>query len=380
MRTILVVPDKFKGSLTAAEVSECVAEVLLSLDPALNVVTLPMADGGEGTCELLTTYAKGTTVELDVRDPLFRPIRSRYGLSADKSTAFLEMAQASGLQLLAKREQNPLVTSTVGTGDLIRHALDSGVTQIIMGVGGSGTTDGGMGMADALGVNFLDSGGEHLVPVGANMQRVHTMDMTGVHPRLRQVQFTVFCDVDNPLYGLQGAAHIFSPQKGANAEMVAQLDAGLMHYEHVLKKAVGKEVNFPGAGAGGGLPATLYALTTAELRPGMAYIIEYTGLENKIADADVVITGEGKIDEQTLSGKVVKGVADLAARYGKPVVAVAGKSTISRDDHERLSLAAVITLTGNGVDEDEAIKNAAQLLRKRLSEFWPTFITGHGSA
>jgi glycerate kinase len=379
MRTILVVPDKFKGSLTAAEVSEHVAEALLSVDPDLSIITLPLADGGEGTCELLTTYAKGTTVELLVRDPLFRTIPSRYGLSADNKTAFLEMAQASGLQLLDRREGNPLVTSTVGTGDLIRHALDRGVTRIIMGVGGSGTTDGGMGMADALGVVYIDSAGERLSPIGANMQRVQSIDITGVHPRLREVQFTVFCDVDNPLHGLKGAAHIFSPQKGANAEMVVQLDAGLRHYEQVLRAVVGKEVNFPGAGAGGGLPSTIYALAQVELRPGMEYIIEFTGLRDKIANADVIITGEGKIDEQTLSGKVVKGVADLAAHYGKPVIAVAGKSILSRDDHERLCLAAVVTLTGDGVEEEEAMTNAAHLLRKRISEFWPTFIKGQGT-
>jgi glycerate kinase len=373
MRTILVVPDKFKGSLTAAEVSRHVKESLASSDPELNIITLPLADGGEGTCELLTTYANGTTIELMVRDPLFRPIPSRYGLSGDRKTAFLEMAQASGLQLLDKYERNPLVTSTVGTGDLIRHALDSGVTRIIMGVGGSGTTDGGMGMADALGVVFYDSIGGRLPPFGENMERIHTMDISGVHPRLQEVPFTVFCDVDNPLHGLRGAAHIFSPQKGASAEMVEQLDAGLRHYEQILRATLGKEVNFPGAGAGGGLPSTIYALSNVALSPGMEYIIAFTNLEEKIASADVIITGEGKIDDQTLSGKVVKGVADLAARYGKPVIAVAGKCTLSREDVERLSLAAVVTLTGVDTDEEEAIAKAAYLLRKRISEFWPSF-------
>ena len=255
--TILLAPDKFKGSLSAAEVCSAMKEGLRRVDSNLNIVELPLADGGEGTCELLTSYAQGIMVNLRVRDPLFRAIDSGYGISKDGRIAFLEMAKASGLQLLKANERNPMLGSTVGTGDLIRHALDHGVEHIIMGIGGSATTDAGMGMAESLGVQFFDASGTMLKPIGANMQRVRSIDLSGIHPRLQRVQFTIFCDVDNPLHGPQGAAYVFSPQKGADAAMVRTLDNGLQHYERVLQSTVNAEVNFPGAGAGGGCPLPL---------------------------------------------------------------------------------------------------------------------------
>ena len=242
---ILVAPDKFKGSLSAQEVCDAVRQGLLSVNNSLQVLSLPLADGGEGTCELLTSYRGGTMVHVTVRDPLFRNIDSAYGLSSDGKIAFLEMAKASGLQLLKKEERNPLINSTVGTGDLIRHALDQGVEQIIMGVGGSATNDGGMGMAQALGAVFYSSSGESLDPTGGNMSRVHTIDLSLVHLRLSHVQFTIFCDVDNPLYGPHGAAHVFAPQKGADESMVRELDEGLKHYEKVLERLYIRRSIFP---------------------------------------------------------------------------------------------------------------------------------------
>ena len=291
-----------------------------------------MADGGEGTCELLTSYSGGSPVNIRVRDPLFREIDSGYGISKDGKIAFLEMAKASGLQLLKAEERNPLINSTVGTGDLIRHALDQGVEQIIMGIGGSATNDGGIGMADALGVIFNSATGERLLPIGQNMMHIHSIDVSHVHPRLQDVQFTIFCDVDNPLHGPRGAAYIFSPQKGADKEMVKELDAGLKHYETVLEQTVNKKVNFAGAGAGGGLPASIMALTNIAVRPGMEFIIEFTKLEEQVKLADVIFTGEGKIDEQTLSGKVVKGIADLSRKYHKSLFIVAGKNELPLAD------------------------------------------------
>jgi glycerate 2-kinase len=365
---ILVAPDKFKGSLSAQEVCEAVREGLLSVDPALHVLSLPLADGGEGTCELLTSYRGGTMVNVKVRDPLFRIIDSAYGLSSDGKIAFLEMAKASGLQLLKREERNPLINSTVGTGDLIRHALDQGVDEIIMGVGGSATNDGGMGMAHALGVVFYSAAGDVLAPIGENMNRVQAVDLSRVHPRLSHMRFTIFCDVDNPLHGPRGAAHVFSPQKGADERVVRELDEGLKHYEKILEETVRRKVNFPGAGAGGGLPASIKALADVTVRPGMEYIIEFTRLETQILQADAVITGEGKVDDQTLSGKVVKGIADLCIKYHKPLIILAGKNDLNEQSLRTLGASRVVTLMRPDLSEEEAIRNAATLIVQRTRE------------
>jgi glycerate kinase len=261
---------------------------------------------------LLTSFAKGSWRELEVHDPLFRKIKTKYGVSLDGDTAFLEMASASGLQLLTKEERDPLKTSTYGTGEMILDAIDRGARKIIMGIGGSATNDGGMGAVEALGVYLYDSSGRRLKPVGENLSRIAHLDFASVQSALKEISFTLFCDVDNPLYGLHGAAHVFAPQKGASPSAVDLLDAGLRHLEEILQKHFRTSFNFPGAGAGGGFPAGLKAVANIEVVSGMKFISEFTGLEKSIADADLIITGEGQLDEQTLSGKVVKGVAGLA--------------------------------------------------------------------
>lgn len=366
--TILLAPDKFKGSLSAMQVCDALREELISANPKFKIIALPIADGGEGSCELLTLYSKGNFVNVRARDPLAREIDSGYGISRDGKIAFLEMAKASGLQLLRRDERNPMLTTTLGTGDLIRDALDRGVEQIIMGVGGSGTNDGGIGMAESLGVIYYSSSGERLAPVGKNLEHIHRLDLSGVHPRLQQVQFTIFCDVDNPLHGRRGAAHIFAPQKGADAAMVDKLDQGLVHYQNVLERTVNRNVNFPGAGAGGGLPASLKALANIEIRGGMDFIIEFTGLEEQVRSADVIITGEGKMDEQTLSGKVVKGIADLASKYQKRLFVVAGKNELGAYDLRSLGAEKVVTLMNGSISEQEAVENAFYLLKSRVKE------------
>lgn len=365
--TILVAPDKFKGSLSAQQVCDAIRGGIKIKFPEANVISLPLADGGEGTCELLTSYSGGSMVNVNVRDPLFRSIASGYGISSDGKTAFLEMAKASGLQLLKKDERDPSLTSTVGVGDLIRHALDRGVENIMMGIGGSATNDGGMGMGEALGLTFY-SRKEKLSPVGKNLNHIERIDITQVHTGLSSVSFTIFCDVDNPLHGLNGAAHIFAPQKGADEEMVKALNEGLIHYEAILKKTFNREVNFPGAGAGGGLPATIKALTNVMIRPGMDFIIDFIKLEDQIRNADLIITGEGKIDEQTLSGKVVKGVADLARKYNKPVVAIAGKCELTEVQVESLHLSQLITLVDAQTSEEKAIANAYELIGEKIQK------------
>jgi glycerate kinase len=366
--TILIAPDKFKGSLSAHEVCDIISDEFRAAGDSLNIVALPLADGGEGTCELLTTFSGGTMIKVPVRDPLARTINSEFGISSDGRIAFLEMATASGLQLLKKEERNPLLTTTLGTGDLIRHALDRGVEQIIMGVGGSATNDGGMGMAESLGVVFYDVSGNNLAGNGENLSRIHSLDSSGVHPRLADVNFTIFCDVDNPLHGPNGAAYIFSPQKGADKAMVLELDRGLKHYQEILEKTSSIRVNFPGAGAGGGLPASLKAFAFINIRRGMDFIAEFTNLEEQIKSADFIITGEGKVDNQTLSGKVVKGVADLARKHRKRLAIVAGKNELEPRRLSELGAMAVVTLVTEGIDEQEAIKRASQLLKTRVKE------------
>jgi glycerate kinase len=366
--TILIAPDKFKGSLSAHEVCDIISDEFRAAGDSLNIVALPLADGGEGTCELLTTFSGGTMIKVPVRDPLARTINSEFGISSDGRIAFLEMATASGLQLLKKEERNPLLTTTLGTGDLIRHALDRGVEQIIMGVGGSATNDGGMGMAESLGVVFYDVSGNKLAGNGENLSRIHSLDSSGVHPRLADVNFTIFCDVDNPLHGPNGAAYIFSPQKGADKAMVLELDRGLKHYQEILEKTSSIRVNFPGAGAGGGLPASLKAFAFINIRRGMDFIAEFTNLEEQIKSADFIITGEGKVDNQTLSGKVVKGVAYLARKHRKRLAIVAGKNELEPRRLSELGAMAVVTLVTEGIDEQEAIKRASQLLKTRVKE------------
>lgn len=378
--TILLAPDKFKGSLSAQQVCDAIMEGINDVNREATIVCLPLADGGEGTCELLTTYSGGTMIAVKVRDPLFREIDSAYGISADGTTAFLEMAKASGLQLLKKTERDPSLTSTVGTGDLIRHALDKGVTKIIMGIGGSATNDGGIGMAEALGLTFYSSRNEKLKPIGGNLKHIDRIDATQLHRRLRDVDITIFCDVDNPLHGRNGAAYVFSPQKGADEKMVEDLDQGLAHYQTVVERTFSKQINFPGAGAGGGLPSMIKAITNVTVRPGMKFIRDFISLEDHIRSADLIITGEGKIDEQTLSGKVVRGVADLAAKHNKAVIAIAGRNDLDETRLKELNLLRLITLVDNGTSEEEAMTNAFQLVSRNVSGVLRQYLANSGAA
>lgn len=368
---IVIAPDKFKGSLTAQQVCDAVREGLLAADPQLAVVCLPLADGGEGMSQLLTSFSGGTSIHVAVRDPLFRTVDAVYGISNDGTTAFIEMATASGLMLLARGERNPLQTSSAGTGDLVRHALDRGVKHIVLGIGGSATNDAGMGVAAALGAKFLNTAAQVLSPVGDTLAHVQDIDVSQLHPRLGEVQITILCDVENPLHGPQGAAFVFAPQKGATQAMVQQLDNGLRHYGQLLERRFQKSMDFAGAGAAGGLAVSLVAIAQAHIRQGVDFIMDFVNLEEHIRQADLVITGEGKIDAQTLSGKVVKGVADRARQWGKPVVAVAGKSTLNDTQIRAMGIRKLLLLADGHTPEQEAVAGAAALLKKRVSGSWP---------
>ncbi len=365
---ILIASDKFKGSLTAEQVCEVIRSGLLKLDATLIIKTIPLADGGEGTASLLTTYTHGTWVTTSVSDPLFRKIQAGYGISGDGSTAFIEMSQASGLQLLSKEERNPLKTSTYGTGELIANAIDRNVRKIVLAIGGSATNDAGMGMAAALGVKFLDRSNNELDPIGENLIHLHTIDEGSLNLKLKNTEILVLCDVINPLTGMAGAAYIYAPQKGADQAMVKALDLGLQNFASVVEKETGVSLEFPGAGAAGGLGAGAKVFLRARFQRGIEYIMYELKVPEHIIQANLVITGEGKMDEQTLAGKVVAGIATLANQHQKPVIALVGKNELSDDQIKSLHLSQVISLVNKETSPTEAMANPVNLIQERIQE------------
>jgi glycerate kinase len=322
---ILLAPDSFKDCMSARKVAVALQKGMEKVMPDATFQIAPMADGGEGTVESLIDATGGRRVELKVRDPLLREISSFYGITGDGSTAVIEMAAASGLELLKPAERNPWVTSTYGTGQLIRDALGKGCQKILLGIGGSATNDAGAGMAEALGIRFTDREGARTGPGGGKLGSVEKIHMEGLHPAIEGTRIRVACDVSNPLTGPEGASAVYGPQKGATPEMVSLLDANLDHFAKLISEQMGKEVSqVPGAGAAGGLGAGLMAFLDARLVGGFDLVAETVELEEKIRKADLVITGEGKMDAQTQYGKTPFGVARLALKHRKPVIGVAG--------------------------------------------------------
>ena len=322
---IVIAPDSFKESLTALQVAKIVAKGFREIFPDAEYVLLPIADGGEGTVDAMVAATSGTMHRVRVTGPLGEPVDGFYGLSGNGSTAFIEMAAASGLALVKPENRNPFLTTSLGTGELILAALDRGIREMIIGVGGSATNDGGAGMLQALGVRLLDRNGHEIVPGGRGLSSLVTIDASGLDPRLPACRVQVACDVDNPLTGLRGASAVFGPQKGATTSMVAELDANLEKFGLLLEHYTGcKVIDKPGTGAAGGMGAALLAVIGAELRPGVEIVIEALHLEEMIVGADMVITGEGKLDGQTAGGKAPAGVAKVAARHNVPVIGIGG--------------------------------------------------------
>ena len=322
---VVVAPDSFKGSISALGVANAVERGIHAVFPEAEVCKVPIADGGEGTVEALVTAAGGQIIKQQVTGPLGQSVTAIWGLLGDEETAVIEMAAASGLTLVPKEQRDPRVTTTLGTGQLIKAVLDRGIRRLIIGIGGSATNDGGTGMAKALGARFLDGKGAELLPGGAALANLASIDLTGFDPRVADLEILVACDVDNPLCGPRGASAVYGPQKGATPEMVAELDAALKVYAAAAEKATGKQVaDYPGAGAAGGLGAGLMFFTNAELRPGVEIVLETTGFAELVSDADLVITGEGRTDFQTAYGKAPVGVAKIAKQYNKPVICLSG--------------------------------------------------------
>lgn len=321
----VLAPDSFKESMTAKEVCIAMEKGLRKIYPAAGYIHVPMADGGEGTVQSLVDATDGTIHHKEVSGPLGQTVTAAYGILGDGTTAVIEMASASGIHLVTKQTKNPLSTTTYGTGEVIRACLNQGIRKIIIGIGGSATNDGGAGMAEALGAKFLDGQGHALSRGGGALEHLARIDVTKLDERLQEVQFIVACDVTNPLCGEHGASQVFGPQKGATPEMIQRLDANLSHYADVVKQQLHKDVrDIPGAGAAGGLGAGLLIFTQAVMRKGIEIVMEYTELRDKLAEADVVFTGEGGIDFQTKFGKTPYGVAQVAKEAGKPVIAIAG--------------------------------------------------------
>jgi glycerate kinase len=363
---ILIAPDKFKGSLSAVEVCDAVSDALMEMNTSFLITKVPLADGGEGTFEILVDQSEGRIKKVSVLDPLQRPIKAEYGLSKTGTTAFIEMAKASGLQLLKENERNPLYSTTMGTGQLILDALDEGASNIILGIGGSATNDAGMGMAHALGYRFLDRENQPLAPIGKSLSLIDSIDETQVDVRLRNIEFKVLCDVTNPLHGPHGAAAIYGPQKGASEIMVKELDTGLKHLADLVKKKYGTELNFPGAGAAGGLGAGAKLFLNATLQKGIDYISQATGLEEKVRTSDLVITGEGKVDQQSLSGKVVAHVYALAKEYNKRVLILCGQCTLSPDDRLAFGTDKILTLANDPSEVSLAMEQPTILIKSTI--------------
>lgn len=327
---IVIAPDSFKESLSALQVAQSIRQGFSEVFPHASYLLLPMADGGEGTVDAMIDATDGERIQTTVKGPLGDRVQAYFGWLAERKTAVIEMASASGLHLVAVKERNPLYTSTFGTGELILSALASGAQKIILGIGGSATNDGGAGMIKALGAQLLDCRGNDLAPGGAALQNLHRIDLSGLDKRLFNTDILVACDVNSPLCGKKGASIVFGPQKGATPDMVKQLDRALQHYGRLIEHTTGRAVlEIPGAGAAGGMGAALFGLLNARLRPGVEIIAEALNLESALRDANLVITGEGRIDSQTIHGKTPIGVARIAKRYGVPVIALTG--AISRD-------------------------------------------------
>jgi glycerate kinase len=322
---IVIAPDSFKGCLKAIDVAQAMRRGALEIYPDSRIDLIPMADGGEGTVDAILCAVRGEKIEVKTTDPLGRPIKASYGLIDEGMTAVIEMAAASGLTLLRSQERNPRMTSTLGTGVIIKDALDRGVKKILLGIGGSATNDGGAGLAVALGVRFFDVQGKELPQGGAALASLRKIDLSNLDYRLSTVKIEVACDVQNPLCGPQGASVVYGPQKGANIEDVRVLDTALRNFGEHLSRLEGKNLlEFPGGGAAGGLGAGLVGIFGASLRPGSQMVLECAKAAEKIRCADLVLTGEGKTDFQTAYGKVPVGVAAIAKTYGVPVLVVSG--------------------------------------------------------
>lgn len=361
---IVIAPDSFKESMTAMEAASAIEEGFKTVFPEYEYIKIPMADGGEGTVQSLIDATGGEMITLTVTGPLSTPVRAFYGLSGDGKLAVIEMAASSGIEKVSPEKRNPFLTTTYGFGELIRDALDRDVEEILLGIGGSATNDGGAGMIMSLGGLLLDKNGLPIPPNGKGLANLHTIDLSKLHPRIKDVKVKVACDVDNPLTGPNGASHIYGPQKGASPEQVLVLDRNLAHFASVIKKDLQKDVeNLPGAGAAGGLGAGLVAFLDGKLQRGGNLIADILKLEKEISTADLVITGEGGINHQTIFGKTPVAVSQIAKKYNVPTIAIAGCINKGHEEIYEEGITAAFSIIPEFTSLEEALRMGPVNLR-----------------
>lgn len=353
MKKILLIPDSFKGTMSSSRVCEIMKKALDSHLPGAQVISIPVADGGEGTVDSFLAAAGGERYELPVTGPYGEPVTGFYGILPD-GTAVVEMAAAAGLPLVGE-DKHAEKTSTYGVGQILEHVVNTGCRKIILGLGGSSTNDGGVGAAAALGVQFKDVGGIPFLPVGETLDNVCSIDVSQINPRMKSVDLTVMCDIDNPLCGLQGAAHVFAPQKGADSEMVQRLDQNLAHLAAVIRRDLNIDIeHLPGAGAAGGMGGGMVAFLNGHLQMGIETVLDTVQFDSLLHDAQLVFTGEGKLDTQSLRGKVVSGVARRAKRQNVPVIAVVGDIGDEIESVYEQGVSAVVSINRVAVPFSEA--------------------------
>ncbi|SDX60508.1 glycerate kinase [Paenibacillus sp. CF384] len=368
---VVIAPDSFKGSASARELCSAIARGIRSVMPEAELHELPLADGGEGIMDNLVHATGGTRIEAAATDPLGRAMTAAYGVLGDGETVIIEMAQASGLPLLTAEERQPLQTSSRGTGELIKHALDQGYRKFIIGLGGSATNDGGAGMLRALGLQLQDAQGQPLAEGGGALRQLAKLDAAGLDPRLAETQVTIASDVTNTLCGPQGASAIFGPQKGATPEMVTVLDEGLRLFAEQIRAARGIDVmTLPGGGAAGGMGAGIAGFMNAVVRPGIEVVMEASGFAAAVKDADFIITGEGKLDEQTLSGKVAAGVCGAAGPLGVPVIILCGMRLLSIHELSKLGKVSAFSIVPGPCSLEEAMAHTAEWAEASVAQLF----------
>lgn len=361
---IVIAPDSFKESLSSPEVADEIAAGFREIFPQAELIKLPIADGGEGTVKALIAATNGQLQTAIVSGPLQQPVEALYGVCGDNETAVIEMAAASGLDLVPEKLRNPLKTTSLGTGELIKQALDKGYRKFIIGIGGSATNDAGAGMLQALGAKLIDNNGREIALGGAALKHLEKIDISGLDPRICSCHIDVACDVDNPLTGPKGASAIFGPQKGATPAIVEELDGYLHKFAMLIRRDLEKDVeNVPGAGAAGGMGAAMLAFLGARLKPGISIVMDQVGLEKLLINADLVITGEGRIDEQTAFGKVPAGVAHVASKFNVPTIALAGSLGPGAEELYRHGIKALFSIVTGPCSLEQALQNAASNIR-----------------
>lgn len=367
---IVLAPDKFKGSLTGNEFCDAVTNSIKKRMPLAEIVRLPLADGGDGTIEILADPLQGELIPMTVNDPLFRPIKASYLWIEAKQTAFIEMAEASGMKLLKPAAQNCRKTTTFGTGEMILSAIEKGAKNIILGIGGSATNDCGIGMATALGYKFLDENGQEIIPIGENLSKIQQIETKNVHQQLHSITFQIACDVTNPLHGLDGAAHIYAAQKGASKSDIELLNNGLIHIANLFQKQFNIDVqNIEGSGAAGGMGAGTTVFLNGKLTSGIQLVKELVDFDRNIKNADWIITGEGKLDEQTFSGKTIQGVLTSAKAKTIKVAVFCGKIELNEKEIHQMGIAYAAALLEVAKNQDDAMKNSKPYLEMITENF-----------